>query len=125
MSDSQECRRLFKYHNITENPFGAGEARHDPVFERLIGDNNSHPDFGRILGRIDQPSAAIVFGEKGSGKTAIRLFIGRKVAEHNRAVAADHFGRHAPGRRYTIFVVAVSVPVISRRSVRPRRDRSN
>ena len=85
---------FFKHHGITENPFGAEEARHDPVFERLINDNTSHPDFGKILGRIDQPSAAIVFGEKGSGKTAIRLLIGRKVAEHNRAVAA---GQPEPG----------------------------
>ncbi len=89
---------FFKHHGITENPFGAEEARHDPIFERLIDDNTSHPDFGKILGRIDQPSAAIVFGEKGSGKTAIRLLIGRRVAEHNRGIAPGSAGQSGNGQ---------------------------
>ena len=73
------------HHGITENPFVAEEARHDPVFDRLVVQaNQNHPDFAKILGRIDQPSTAVVFGEKGSGKTAIRLLVGRKVALHNQ-----------------------------------------
>ncbi len=71
-------------HGLSENPFTAEEARHDPVFERLPSDAAAHPDFTKVLGRIDQPSTAIVFGEKGSGKTAIRLLVGRRVAEHNQ-----------------------------------------
>jgi hypothetical protein len=90
---------FFKHHGIMENPFGAEEARHDPIFERLIHDHTGHPDFAKILGRIDQPAAAIVFGEKGSGKTAIRLLIGRKVAEHNRAVAAGQGAPSGNGQR--------------------------
>ena len=35
------------------------------------------------MGKIDRPSTSIVFGEKGSGKTAIRMLIGRRVVEHN------------------------------------------
>ncbi len=77
------------HHGLGENPFTAEEARHDPVFERLPRDAAGHPDFPKILGRIDRPSTAIVFGEKGSGKTAIRLLIGRLVAEHNQT-HADH-----------------------------------
>ncbi len=73
------------HHGLTENPFNAEEARHDPVFARLSESTTTHPDFGKILGRIDAPSTSIVFGEKGSGKTAIRLLIGKKVAEHNAA----------------------------------------
>jgi hypothetical protein len=77
--------KFLGHHGITENPFGAEEARHDPVFERLIEQfNQAHPDFAKILGRIDRPNTSVVFGEKGSGKTAIRLMIGRKVAEHNQ-----------------------------------------
>ena len=76
---------FLRHHGISENPFVAEEARHDPVFERLVDQvNQSHPDFAKILGRIDQPSTAVVFGEKGSGKTAIRLMIGGKVAAHNQ-----------------------------------------
>lgn len=74
------------YHSIVENPFGAEEARHDAVFEKLIQQaNQNHPDFAKILGRIDRPTTAVIFGEKGSGKTAIRLMIGQKVAGHNHA----------------------------------------
>ncbi|MFA9478696.1 hypothetical protein ACERK3_10345 [Phycisphaerales bacterium AB-hyl4] len=74
---------LAHYH-IKENPFGAEEARHDPVFERLAETAAKHPDFPKILGRVDRPGTAVAFGEKGSGKTAMRLLIGRNVDEHNR-----------------------------------------
>src|SRR5690606_9657947 len=76
---------FLEHHGLLDNPFGAEEARHDPVYERLILQaNQSHPDFAKILGRIDRPSTAVVFGEKGSGKTAIRLLIGQRVATHNQ-----------------------------------------
>lgn len=47
-----------------------------------------HSDFEKILGDLAKPSTAIVFGEKGSGKTAIRLQIDDRVAAHN----AGHAG---------------------------------
>ena len=74
------------HYGLTENPFEAEEARHDPIFNRLIESNTTHPDFPKILGQVDRPSTAVVFGEKGAGKTAIRLLIGQKISEHN----ADH-----------------------------------
>jgi hypothetical protein len=37
-----------------------------------------------VIGTLDHPHAAIVFGEKGAGKTALRLLIGKKVAQHNQ-----------------------------------------
>ncbi|MEX0886732.1 MAG: hypothetical protein WD009_09860 [Phycisphaeraceae bacterium] len=72
------------HYQLTQNPFGAEEARHDPVFERLVDATANHPDFAKLLGRVDQPGTAVAFGEKGSGKTAIRLMIGRRIDEHNR-----------------------------------------
>lgn len=115
---------FFRHHGITENPFGAEEARHDPVFERLLDDNTAHPDFRKILGRIDQPSAAIVFGEKGSGKTAIRLLIGRKVSEHNRSVAGSQTNQgvngHPPTRR-TLLVAHDDLNPVLDRFVKHRR----
>lgn len=78
--------KLLSYHGLTMNPFVAEEARHDPVFEHLLQDAMPHhPDFAKILGQIQRPSAAVVFGEKGSGKTAIRLHIGKAVRQHNDA----------------------------------------
>ncbi|MCC5830133.1 MAG: hypothetical protein JJU36_11860 [Phycisphaeraceae bacterium] len=69
---------------LKENPFNGEEARHDPVFDRLDPLDSAHPDFAKIVGHLEQPSTAIVFGEKGSGKTAIRLMISREVARHNQ-----------------------------------------
>lgn len=75
--------KFFDHHGLTENPFAAEEARHDLVFERMKDTTSSHPDFPKVLGRLDRPTTAVVFGEKGSGKTAIRLLIGSKVVKHN------------------------------------------
>jgi len=44
-----------------------------------------HSDFEKILGDLRRPASSVVFGEKGSGKTAIRLQIARRVGEHNAA----------------------------------------
>ncbi len=76
---------FFAHHGLKENPFAAEEARLDPIFDRLVHSGASHPDYPKILGRLDQPSTAVVFGEKGSGKTAIRLLMGQQIAEHNQA----------------------------------------
>ncbi|HAI12739.1 MAG TPA: hypothetical protein DCM28_13610 [Phycisphaerales bacterium] len=76
--------KLLSHHGLTMNPFVAEEARHDPVFEQLLDESMPHhPDFAKILGQVHRPSAAVVFGEKGSGKTAIRLHIGKQVRQHN------------------------------------------
>jgi hypothetical protein len=71
------------HYGIAENPFGAEEARHDPVFDRLIESELSHPEFAKVLGKVDRPGTSVVFGEKGSGKTAIRMMIANQVAKHN------------------------------------------
>ncbi|MBI1337658.1 MAG: hypothetical protein GC164_11935 [Phycisphaera sp.] len=75
--------RFFTHHGLSENPFRAEEARHDSVFDRLIRSSQQHPDFEKVLGRVDRPSAAVVLGEKGSGKTAMRLQIAERVVRHN------------------------------------------
>lgn len=92
--------QFFEHWRIIENPFLGEEARHDSVFAR-VGFGAAHPggparpsavsaitlhsDFEKILGDLSKPSTAIVFGEKGSGKTAIRLQIDDRVAVHNAA----------------------------------------
>ncbi len=80
---------FLKQYELAENPFAAEEARLDPVFAKLGRQNLQHPDFGKIIGRIDKPSTAVVFGEKGSGKTAIRIDIEEQVAEHNTGNAGS------------------------------------
>ena len=53
------------------------------------GPHARHSDFEKIVGDLSSPSTSIVFGEKGSGKTALRLQIEGRVHGHNRA----HAGR--------------------------------
>ncbi len=89
-------QHFFDHWSIRENPFRGEEARQDAVFQKL-GElshaaaaegrmlSAAHSDFEKILGQIQKPSTSIVFGEKGSGKTAIRLQIAVAVADHNRA----------------------------------------
>lgn len=79
--------RFFERWGIGEDPFRAEEARQDSVFRRLgaeSGETVAHPDFEKIAGEFDPPTTAIVFGEKGSGKTAIRMQVERRLREHNR-----------------------------------------
>lgn len=42
-----------------------------------------HSDFEKLLGNPYHPSTSIVFGEKGSGKTAIRMQITDRIRAHN------------------------------------------
>lgn len=71
------------HYQISENPFRAEEARHDSVFAR-VETACHHPDYEKIRGDFAQPASSIVFGERGSGKTAIRLQIEDELAIHNR-----------------------------------------
>lgn len=83
---------------LTAHPFLAEEARNDDVLRRLTGaqagaaDPGSvpffHPAFDKVQGELGRPASAIVFGEKGSGKTAIRLQIIERVRQHNLANGA-------------------------------------
>jgi len=75
--------RFFEHWSIAENPYRAEEARHDAVFARLPEGAATHPDFEKILGEFDAPAASIVFGEKGAGKTAIRMQLAECIAHHN------------------------------------------
>jgi len=76
--------QFLKRWEIDENPFRGEEARHDDVFRRMGTSASTHTDFEKIVGDLGRPSSAIVFGEKGSGKTAIRLQIEERVREHNQ-----------------------------------------
>jgi hypothetical protein len=74
---------FLQHHSIECNPFRDEEARQDEIFERLLDDGFEHGELQKILGDVDHPASAIVFGEKGSGKTAIRLQIERRINRHN------------------------------------------
>ena len=75
---------FLEHYGITENPFRAEEAKDDPIFKRMMADGTSpHPDFQKVLGEVSQPNSAVVFGEKGSGKTAFRLLMQERIRAYN------------------------------------------
>jgi len=96
---------FLEHWTLSDNPFKGEEARQDVVFTRLSslpeplpttrpfgfagqprpGSRVQHPDFEKIAGDFSRPSTSIVFGEKGSGKTAIRLQIAEHIAAYNAA----------------------------------------
>lgn len=78
--------QLFLEHwGLTDNPFRAEEAKDDPIFQKLIHTGIPHPDFEKIYGDPRRPSPAVVFGEKGSGKTSMRLQIMDRLTRFNAA----------------------------------------
>ncbi len=80
-----DLQRFFDHWNLQENPFQAEEARNDAVYARTMEAAITHPNFQKIYGSPDNPSTSIVFGEKGSGKTAMRLLIERRLMAHNHS----------------------------------------
>lgn len=79
-----KVQQLLSHHGIRENPFGQEDAQTDQVFKRHCIDGTYHPAWDKIFGSPDDPSTAVVFGEKGAGKTALRLQIVEQIARHNR-----------------------------------------
>jgi len=71
------------HHGIAANPFADEDAQTDLVFKTACIRNTFHPSWDKIYGDPSEPSTAVVFGEKGSGKTAIRLQLARHLTDYN------------------------------------------
>lgn len=85
---------LLEHHGIIRNPFAEEDAQTDQVFKEHCIANAYHPVWDKVYGDPTEPSTAIVFGPKGSGKTAMRLQILRHLNKYNQ----EH-----PGQRvYTV-----------------------
>ena len=77
--------QFLEHHSIAGNPFAEEDAQTDPVFKEHCIASAYHPVWDKIYGNPAEPATSIVFGEKGSGKTALRLQIARHLAEYNRS----------------------------------------
>ena len=77
--------QFFDHYGIRENPFSQEDASTDHVFSEHCLGGVYHPGWDKIFGRADRPSTSVVFGEKGSGKTALRLQMTNELRKHNRA----------------------------------------
>ena len=74
---------FFEHHGILRNPFAEEDAQTDPVFKDHCISSAYHPVWDKVYGDPTEPSTAIVFGPKGSGKTAMRLQIDRHLSRYN------------------------------------------
>ncbi len=74
---------LLEHHGILRNPFAEEDAQTDPVFKDHCISSAYHPVWDKVYGDPSEPSTAIVFGPKGSGKTAMRLQIDRHLTRYN------------------------------------------
>ena len=69
---------------LSADPFACEDADKDLVLGQIdLG--AVHSGFDRVFGDPRSPSPGIVFGEKGSGKSGLRLMMKRRLAEHNAA----------------------------------------
>ena len=87
--------QFLKHHGIAGNPFSEEDAQTDTVFKRSCLASIHHPAWDKFFGSPADPSTALVFGEKGSGKTALRLQVTSEMEAYN----AEH-----PGGR--VFVIS-------------------
>lgn len=79
-----KIQKFLEHHGIGSNPFAEEDAQTDAVFKEFCIDTTHHPSWDKVYGDPSEPSTAIVFGEKGAGKTAMRLQIARHVEQYNR-----------------------------------------
>lgn len=90
---------FLEHHGILRNPFAEEDAQTDPVFKEHCIVSAYHPVWDKVYGDPSEPATAIVFGPKGSGKTAMRLQIDRHLASYNR----EHASRRVYVIRYDDF----------------------
>ena len=74
---------FLEHHGISRNPFAEEDAQTDAVFKNHCIDNTFHVGWDKINGDPNDPASSIVFGEKGAGKTALKLQVAGGIAAHN------------------------------------------
>lgn len=75
---------FLQHHHLAHNPFAEEDAQTDAVFKQHCIDSTFHPAWDKVFGSPADPSTSIVFGQKGSGKTAMRLQLDKHIRAYNR-----------------------------------------
>ncbi len=73
-----------RHWGLEQDPFAHEDADKDPVLSR-VDSRAVHSCFDRVYGDPGTPGPGIVFGEKGSGKSGLRLAVQRHLDAHNEA----------------------------------------
>ena len=84
-----KVQEFLEHHGIAGNPFAEEDAQNDSVFKRTCLETTFHPAWDKIFGVPGDPSTSVVFGEKGSGKTALKLQMVRQFERHDAAQPQD------------------------------------
>jgi len=84
-----KLEQFMEHHGIAGNPFSEEDAQTDTVFKRRCIATVHHPTWNKFFGSPADPSTALVFGEKGSGKTALRLQATSELEAYNQANPAE------------------------------------
>ncbi len=79
-----KVQQILAHHGIDENPFGQEDAQTDHVFLQHCLEGTHHPAWDKIYGDPENPATSVVFGEKGSGKTALRLQVVERLKQYGR-----------------------------------------
>jgi hypothetical protein len=79
-----KTEQFLRHHGIAGNPFSEEDAQTDTVFKRRCLTTIHHPAWDKFFGSPADPSTALVFGEKGSGKTALRLQATSELEKYNQ-----------------------------------------
>lgn len=80
-------QEFLAHHRLGRNPFADEDAQTDAVFKSACIDTTLHPSWSKVFGDPLEPATAIVFGPKGSGKTAMKLQIAKHLDLHNASHA--------------------------------------
>ena len=78
-----KIQQFLEHHGLVSNPFADEDAQTDLVFKGACIRSVFHPAWDKIYGDPTEPATSVVFGEKGSGKTAMRLQVVRRLADYN------------------------------------------
>lgn len=78
-----KIQQFLEHYGIRINPFSQEDAQSDHIFQNHCAATIYHPAWDKVLGDCGNPSTSIVFGEKGAGKTAIRLQLVNAIEDHN------------------------------------------
>ena len=97
-----KAEQFLKHHGLADNPFAQEDAGSDRVF-LARPQATRHPAWSKILGDPAAPGTAVVFGEKGSGKTALRHQIAETLHDHNLKAGGGNGGGAGGGNK--VFVV--------------------
>jgi hypothetical protein len=79
-----KIQQLLEHYGVHMNPFSQEDAQADHIFQQHCAETLYHPAWDKVLGDPGNPGTSIVFGEKGSGKTAIRLQLVNRLRDYNR-----------------------------------------